>query len=152
RARGLRAEDFRTLGDLRRLPVLTKETVASHLDEFVSRRATIQTITCTSGTTGGHRLPRFVGEEELEACALLARMDAGWRGADTAQDIVLRVVPSMRRYVSHGRGGACPQVAVTLSLHYPKYTLRSAFDDFVLKQFFERFPIPGSTGYVTIVH
>src|SRR5262249_34861859 len=141
---GFRSSDLRTINDFRSLPVLTKSRVAEHLAEFVSRQSAVHAIACTSGTTSSLRLPRFLCEEELEACALLHGSHAPPESAPPRRDILLRILPSMRRYVAPGMGGGCPQIVVALSLHYPKFTLKASFDDFVLKQFFERFPVPGT--------
>jgi phenylacetate-CoA ligase len=148
---------FNRLSDIRALPVLTKQTMVSRLEEFVSQAPElhINSLVSTSGTTGNHRLPRVISDEELEACALLTGLSRslGNGGAGAGGDILLRVFPTMRRYAGPGREAGLPQITVNLSLHFPKYALhRSNYEDFVLKQLFEKFPIPRTTGYITVVH
>lgn len=150
---------FTTADDLRRLPVLTRRTVAARLPEFVHPSTVVTTITSTSGTTTGVRLPRFIGDEEQEAYRLLQRLVAeqsqnGRRASrrPPPRDIVLRVLPAMRRYVTSPRSSGPLQILVTLSLHYPKYTLRSTYDDFVLRQLFQDIPVPGTTGRISAIH
>ena len=151
---GFEAASFQRLSDILDLPILTKATVESRLEEFVSQfpELHVNSMVCTSGTTSNRRLPRVISDEEMEACALMADMTRPGNRANSGGDILLRVFPTMRRYVGPGKSDF-PQIFVTLSLHYPKYSLhRSNYEDFVLKQFFEKFPIPGTAGYVTAVH
>jgi hypothetical protein len=157
RAIGFDARRFDTVGDLRSLPVLTRQTVAARLADFVSRATPITTITSTSGTTTGVRLPRFIGAEEQDAYGLLQQIagaagDGRRRASKPPRDIVLRVLPAMRRYVTPPSAGGPLQILVTLSLHYPKYTLRSTYDDFVLRQLFQEIPVPGTPGRVSVIH
>lgn len=145
---------FQRLSDLRRVPVLAKATMVPRLEEFLSQMPglSMNSMVSTSGTTSNIRLPRFISDEELEACSVLSRVRSGRREANPGGDILLRVFPAMRRYMGHPRHADFPTIVVTLALHYPKYTLKSSFDDFVLKQLYDRFPIPGTAGYVTVVH
>lgn len=145
---------FQRLSDLRAIPVLAKATMVPRLEEFLSRMPGLMmnSMVSTSGTTGSIRLPRFISDEELEACSVLSRIRSGRREANPGGDILLRVFPAMRRYMGHPRHADFPTIVVTLALHYPKYTLKSSFDDFVLKQLYDPFPIPGTAGYVTVVH
>jgi phenylacetate-coenzyme A ligase PaaK-like adenylate-forming protein len=58
----------------------------------------------------------------------------------------------MRRYVTSPRSAGPLQILVTLSLHYPKFTLRSTYDDFVLRQLFQDIPVPGTAGRISAIH
>ncbi len=145
-------DDFQTVADLRQLPPLQKHTIASNLESFLSRRAMVNSIVCTSGTTG-LRLPRFISEEEDEACRLLDRIDFAASGRrQEKKAILLRVFPAMRRYSRPSRNETYLQIAVTLNWDYPRYYTRVDYYDFVLRQLFEEFPVPGTEGRVTVVH
>lgn len=157
REAGFDVARFTTVDDLLALPVLTRPTVAARLPDFVHPDTVVTTITSTSGTTSGVRLPRFINDEEQEAYRLLQRLASAHshghgRGKAPPRDIVLRVLPAMRRYVTPPRSQGPLQILVTLSLHYPKYTLRSTYDDFVLRQLFQEIPVPGTTGRVSAIH
>jgi phenylacetate-coenzyme A ligase PaaK-like adenylate-forming protein len=146
------ADEFRTVADLRRLPPLQKATIASRLESFLSRRTTVSSIVCTSGTTG-LRLPRFVCQEEEEACRLLGQIgSARFAGRAGKRDILLRVFPAMRRYSRLGRNEDLLQITVTLNWDYPRYYTRCDYYDFVIRQLFEPMPVPGTHGRVTVVH
>jgi phenylacetate-CoA ligase len=152
---GFKVTSFLRLSDMLDLPILTKVTIGSQIDDFVSQvpGLHVNSLVCTSGTTGNVRLPRVISDEELEACALLSTITRPRHTPSSGGDILLRVLPTMRRYMGSGRNADVPQILVTLSLHYPKYGLqRSNYEDFVIKQLFEKFPVPGTAGYVTAVH
>jgi phenylacetate-CoA ligase len=145
-------DDFQAAADLRRLPPLRKSTISSNLASFLSRQATVTSIVCTSGTTG-LRLPRFIGDEEDEACRLLEKIDAVAHGRrQEKREILLRVLPAMRRYSRPIRSRDHLQITVTLNWDYPRYYTRVDYYDFVIRQLFEEFPVPGTEGRVTIVH
>lgn len=152
---GFSVASFQRLSDLLDLPILTKSTIGSEVEEFVSQVPGLHfnSMVCTSGTTGNIRLPRVISEEELEACAFLSDITRQRRAPSSEGDILLRVVPTMRRYMGSAGNADVPQILVTLSLHYPKYGAhRSNYEDFVIRQLFEKFPIPGTQKYVTAVH
>ena len=143
---GFNVDNFQTVADLGQLPVLTKSVIASNLENFLSRRANVTSIVCTSGTTG-HRLPRFLSEEEEEACALLNKIDSACVGTSKNQkDILLRIVPAMRRYLRVRQSADVLQITATLNWDYPRYYTRCDFYDFVIRQLFESFPVPGTAG------
>lgn len=155
RRQHITVDDFQKAADLRHLPVLEKSTIASNLEAFLSQQVAITSIACTSGTSG-LRLPRFTSDEEEEACDLLNQIDfSAQRPNQTTngkKDILLRVFPAMRRYSRPNRQPRNLQVVVTLNWDYPKYYTRCDFFDFVIRQLFEPFPVPGTAGRITVVH
>lgn len=137
------------LSDLRKLPILRRATLAENAAALVSSATEAATIRCTSGTSG-QRLAIYGSADESNAYNALKR----WRnGGDSNRngDIILRVVPPMRRIFGGGRRSSLiPQLMV---LFDPvSRDVIYDWDDLLMQALTDEYPIPGTGRRITRLH
>lgn len=150
-ASGFRPGDFGAPADLAALPPLHRSEVEAELPATIARGSRIATLRSTSGTARGHSLPIYVGQEELAAAAALERVASGGGGYESGPDIMLHVKPCVQRIMGPGVPRGFDLVAM-LNIDAPApFRMDVGYEDFIIQQLFETFPIPGKNGRITIL-
>lgn len=153
--RGVRPDDLLNFDAFRRFPIMSRDAVELNREQLVARNAKVVGVRSTSGTTRGHSLPVFVGEDELVCAELWHEILAGGKQADgAAKDIVLHVKPAVQRI-----GSACGsrrqqslQMAATYNIDGPApFRMDVGYEDFIIQQLFESFSIPNHRDRINVL-
>lgn len=131
--------------DLRALPVLTKQEIATAPERFISQSCSIVSYQCTSGTTG-RRLPVPVAREEAEILSEYDNLRLPASSASRDPTVVLRVIPPTRRLLTMMEGPG-RDITLTTTLNLDAASLRFSFDyvDHIILWLTEPIPTPTRT-------
>lgn len=141
---------FSRIKDLALLKILSRSTAESRRDNMIARDTKVVTLRSTSGTTSGHSFSILIGDEE-DAC------QRTWHDIQTAnnspriEDILLHVKPATQRVMSPSKGGDF-ELSALYNIDAPApFRMDVGYDDFIIQQLFENFPVPGTSGRITIL-
>ena len=147
---GFNPSDFRDLSDLKRFPLLSRADLIKHRTELLAEDCNIVSIRSTSGTTS-QSIPVFFSDKDLECEAAWRKIMSKGSDYEASSDILLDVKPAVQRLV-----GKSNWKGLTLSAIYnidgpPLFRMDVSYEDFIIQQLFDYFPIPGKTGFVTVL-
>ena len=94
--RGLKPESFRTVEDLKRLPVLTKQLVFDHTDDILSSRYDrSELLKFSSGGTTGQQTTMFIDRESIAIKMAAQWRFEGWFGISPCDKLAILWPPAM---------------------------------------------------------
>lgn len=143
------SHDPQSMADFEALPALTKAEIAAAPDRFVSETGDCNSVRCTSGTSG-KRLNVPGCSEETAAWRERQTTRAAFAKADAGKDLILRVLPPMRRIIGTAGDTVTPQMLVIYDYDFPNFQ-RFDFEDFIAQCLLEPAPI-GAGRRVTLLH
>lgn len=140
----------RSVADLRRLPVLERDTVKERLPDLCARSRVPDSFTATSGTTTGQ--PLFIPRSADEGRALRdyrLRTGSATEAAPEHQGLVLRLLPGGRLF--RGDVGSSSEL---IGVFLANSAMDNGWDnwDYLIAQLFGSFPRGGTFARITAVH
>lgn len=147
---GFKPSTFRDISDLEQIPLLTRSDLIKHRAELIAEDCKIISIRSTSGTTG-QSIPVFFSDLDLECEEVWRKIMSRGIDYEAGQDILLDIKPAVQRLV-----GKSSWKGLTLSTIYnidgpPLFRMDVSYVEFIIQQLFDYFPVPGKTGFVTIL-
>lgn len=138
-----------SLAEFESVPTLSKTQIAEAPERFVSEAVECNAVRCTSGTSG-KRLNVPGCREETEAWQARQATKAAVAKVDNGSDLILRILPPMRRII--GSAGECttPQMLAIYDYDFPNFQ-RFDFEDFIAQCLLEPAPL-GPGRHVTLLH
>jgi phenylacetate-CoA ligase len=146
-----RAECFKVLSDLGRLPVIGRHDIARFPGSFISDTARVDGASSTSGTTG-RRLLVYSNQEEDRALSALRWIQ---RGAHHEQPgaIVLRVIPGNRRtHISQTSSNASDTSVITIGYVSSQAPAWFDYTDHLIEVMTETYRFGGIDRRISILH